>query len=411
MTTADTAARLRRATPDEQFEEVTRGHVDLHTADELRARLKESYDSGVPLRIKAGFDPTSSDLHLGHTVLLQRMRRFQDFGHLPVFIIGDLTATIGDPTGRNATRPPLSLEAVRTHAETYKQQVFKVLDPARTEVRYNSEWLQPMDFVGVVKLASRYTIARMLERDDFSKRFREQKPIAIHELLYPLAQGWDSVAVKADVELGGSDQLFNLLVGRQLMKEEGLRPQIVITGPILEGTDAKVVDGKIVGDKMSKSLGNYVGIAEAPHVQFQKLMPIVDDLLWRYMELLSAKSIPEVLQLKADVTAGKLHPNEAKAAFAREIVTRFHGDDAAATAAETQTVKVSLGGQPTLFLSKLLVLAGLVKSGGEAQRVVTQGGVSVDGERVTDWKHPVGPGQHAVTVGKRVRVQLEVTPD
>jgi tyrosyl-tRNA synthetase len=406
----DTAARLRRATPDEQYEEVTRGAVDIQVEAELRERLKQAYDSGVPLRIKAGFDPTSPDLHLGHTVLIQRMRRFQDLGHTPVFIIGDLTATIGDPTGRNTTRPPLTLEQVRVNAETYKRQVFKILDPALTEVRYNSEWLGPMSFADVVKLSSRYTIARMLERDDFSKRFKEQRPIALHEFLYPLAQGWDSVMVKADVELGGTDQLFNLLVGRQLMKEEGLRPQCVLTGPILEGTDAKVVDGKVEGDKMSKSLNNYVGIDEPPHVQFQKLIPIVDPLLWRYMQLLSSRPLTEVTQLRADVEGGKIHPNEAKAQFAREIVTRFHGADAANEAGSTQTIKLSLAGQQSLILSKVLVGTELAKSGSDAQRIITQGGVSIDGERVSDWKHPVAAGTYALTVGKRVRVQLEVVP-
>lgn len=404
----DIAARLRRATPDEQFAEVTRGHVDLHTADELKERLRHAYETGVPLRVKAGFDPTSPDLHLGHTVLIQRMRRFQEFGHRAVFIIGDLTATIGDPTGKSATRPPLSLEQVRENAETYKQQVFKILDPELTEVRYNSEWLGPMNFADVVRLAARYTVARMLERDDFSKRYKGEKPIAIHEFLYPLAQGWDSVAVKSDVELGGSDQLFNLLVGRQLMKEEGLRPQVVLTGPILEGTDAKVVDGKIVGDKMSKSLGNYVGISEDPQTQFQKLMPIADALLWRYMELLSSRSLPEIEALRAEVESGRLHPNEAKAAFAREIVTRFHGEEAAQLAGEKRSLQVELAGAESMWLSKLLVAAGFAKTGAEAQRVITQGGVTLDGERVTDFRHPVAAGLHALTVGKRVKVDVEL---
>lgn len=404
----DAAALLRRLTPDEQFAEVTRGAVELHVADELRQRLRESYESGVPLRVKAGFDPTAPDLHLGHTVLIQRMRRFQELGHLPVFIIGDLTATIGDPTGRSATRPPLTLEEVRINAETYKRQVFKILDPERTEVRYNSEWLGPMGFADVVRLAARYTVARLLERDDFSKRFQGGRPIAIHELLYPLAQGWDSVVVKADVELGGSDQLFNLLVGRQLMKEEGLRPQVVLTGPILEGTDARVVDGKIVGDKMSKSLNNYVGVDEPPQVQFQKLMPIVDPLLWRYMELLSSRPLPEVARLRAEVEAGRLHPNEAKASFAREIVARFHGEEAARLAADVPEQRIALGGAPVLPLARLLVQAGLAKSGNEAQRVIVQGGVTLDGERITDWKHPVGAGRHELTVGKRARLRVEV---
>ncbi len=401
---------LRRATPEEQFAEVTRGAIDLKNEDELKERLKASYETGVPLRIKAGFDPTSPDLHLGHTVLIQRMRRFQDFGHLPVFIIGDLTATIGDPTGKSATRPPLSLEQVRANAETYKSQVFKILDPARTEVRYNSEWLGGMNFVDVVKLAARYTVARMLERDDFSKRFKDQRPIAIHEFLYPLAQGWDSVVVKADVELGGSDQLFNLLVGRQLMKEEGLKPQVVLTGPILEGTDAKVEEGKVVGDKMSKSLNNYVGITEAPSVQYQKLLPIADGLLWRYMELLSSRSLAEIQAVRSEVESGRLHPNEAKAAFAREIITRFHGAEAAAQASDTQTITVTLGGAETLPVAKLLVLAKLAESGSKAQQLVQQGGVTLDGAKVADWKQAVAAGRYTLTVGKRVRVVLEVGP-
>lgn len=404
----DSAHALRAATPGEQFAEVTRGAVDLNTAEELQARLKESYDTLTPLRIKAGFDPTSPDLHLGHTVLIQRLRRFQEFGHTIVFIVGDLTATIGDPTGRNVTRPALTLEEVRANAETYKKQVFKVLDPERTEVRYNSEWLSKMGFVDVVKLAARYTVARMLERDDFSKRFKDHRPIAIHEFLYPLAQGWDSVCVKADVELGGTDQLFNLLVGRQLMKEEGLRPQIVITGPILEGTDARLVDGVITGDKMSKSLNNYVGIDEPAPVQYQKLMPIIDPLLWRYMELLSERPISEIQRLKEEIAAGRMHMNEAKASFAREIVERFHGAEAAQAAGDTQNVQVALEGAEALPISKVLVTAGYAKSGSEAQRLVSQGGVTLDGERVTDWRHPVSAGQYALTVGKRVKVRIEI---
>lgn len=405
----DSGRALRAATPDEQFAEVTRGAVDLNTAEELLSRLQHSYDTETPLRVKAGFDPTSPDLHLGHTVLIQRLRRFQEFGHTIVFIVGDLTATIGDPTGRNATRPPLSLEEVRANAETYKKQVFKILDPQKTEVRYNSEWLSGMGFVDVVRLASRYTVARMLERDDFSKRFKEHRPIAIHEFLYPLAQGWDSVCVKADVELGGTDQLFNLLVGRQLMREEGLKPQIVMTGPILEGTDARLVDGVITGDKMSKSLNNYVGIDEPAPVQYQKLMPIIDPLLWRYMELLSDRPLSEIQRLQGEIAAGRMHPNEAKASFAKEIVERFHGRDAAEAAGDTQSVPVPLDGAEALALNKLLVVAGYAKSGSEAQRLVTQGGVTLDGERITDWRHAVPAGRYALTVGKRVKVRIEVT--
>src|SRR3954469_6423888 len=280
---AELAARLRRLTPDEQFTEATRGAVDLHSADELKARLKEAYDSGVPLRVKAGFDPTSPDLHLGHTVLIQRMRRFQELGHLPVFIIGDLTGTIGDPTGKNATRPPLSLDVVRANAETYKAQVFKILDPARTEVRYNSEWLQSLKFEDMIRLCGRYTVARILERDDFSKRYKEGVPISVHELLYPLAQAYDSVMLRCDVEMGGTDQKFNLLVGREIQRDFGQTPQIVATVPLLEGTDGV--------EKMSKSKGNYIGITEVPKVMFRKVMQISDVLMYRYYELLTDASL------------------------------------------------------------------------------------------------------------------------
>jgi tyrosyl-tRNA synthetase len=404
------ATDLRRATPDEQFIEVTRGHVDLHTADELRARLKESYDSGVPLRIKAGFDPTSPDLHLGHTLVIQRMRRFQEFGHVPVFIIGDTTGMIGDPTGRNAARPPMTFEAIRANAETYKKQVFKILDPDHTEVRYNSEWLGPMDFIAVVRLAARYTVTRMLERTDFRQRFRAEQPIHLHEMLYPLAQGWDSVMIKADVELGGSDQLFNLLVGRQLMKEENQRPQVVLTGPILEGTDARFENGAIVGDKMSKSLGNFVGITEDPKTQYDKLMQIRDEVAWRYLELLSALSLKEIEALKTQVASGAMNAREVKDRFAREIVTRFHGAEAAAGIGESKAIEVTLGGAPELILSKVLVLAGLAKSGNDAQRVIQQGGVTLDGAAVGDWRHPVKPGRYTLTYGKRVRANLDVKP-
>src|SRR5919197_1296591 len=284
----------RRATPQEQFEEITRGTIDLHVAEDLRSKLGRSYETGRPLVIKAGFDPNRPDLHLGHTLVLTRMRRFQDFGHEVVFLIGDFTGLIGDPTGKNVTRPPLSREEVAANAETYKQQVFKVLDPEATRIRFNSEWLDALGAEGIIRLASRYTVARMLERDDFKKRFRENRPIAIHEFIYPLLQGYDSVALKADVELGSTDQLFNLHVGRQLMKEYGLEPQVIMTGPILEGLDAKVVDGQITGEKMSKSLDNYVGVNEAPASVLQKLMGISDDLMWRYLLLLSSRPAAEL---------------------------------------------------------------------------------------------------------------------
>ena len=410
--------RLRSATPDEQFREVTRGMVDLHVEKELRDRLQKAHDTGVPLRVKAGFDPTAPDLHLGHTVLISRMRRFQQFGHTVIFLIGDFTGMIGDPTGRNATRPPLTREQILSNAETYKKQVFKILDPAVTEVRFNSEWLGPMTFADVVRLASRHTVARMLERDDFRKRYTGNTPISIHEFLYPLAQGYDSVALKCDIELGSSDQLFNLLVGRALMNQYGLVPQIVLTGPILEGLDARLdpVTGKIAGDKMSKSLGNYVGVADAPEEQFGKLMSVTDDLMWRYYELLSARTSAEIAALRAG------HPKAAKVALAKEIVERFHGAEAARGAEEhfeqvharretpedVAEVALSLGGQPSLPLAAALADANLATSRSEARRLVAQGGVTVNGQRATDPQAPLGAGEYLVKVGKRHFAKLRV---
>jgi tyrosyl-tRNA synthetase len=410
--------RLRSATPEEQFREVTRGMVDLHVEKELRERLQKSYDTGVPLRVKAGFDPTAPDLHLGHTVLISRMRRFQQFGHTVVFLIGDFTGMIGDPTGRNATRPPLTRDQILANAETYKKQVFKILDPAETEVRFNSEWLGPMTFADVVRLASRHTVARMLERDDFRKRYTGNTPISIHEFLYPLAQGYDSVALKCDIELGSSDQLFNLLVGRALMHQYGLTPQIVLTGPILEGLDAKLdpATGKIDGDKMSKSLGNYVGVAEAPEEQFGKLMSVSDDLMWRYYELLSARTSAEIAALRAG------HPKAAKVALGKEIVERFHGAEAARqaeahfeqvharreTPEDVAEVTLSLAGQPSLPLAAALADAKLASSRSEARRLVAQGGVTVNGERASDPQAPLGQGEYLIKVGKRHFARLRL---
>ncbi|ABS25302.1 tyrosine--tRNA ligase [Anaeromyxobacter sp. Fw109-5] len=414
----DSTAKLRSATPEEQFQEVTRAAVDLHVEKDLRARLQKAYDTGVPLRVKAGFDPTAPDLHLGHTVLLSRMRRFQQFGHTVIFLIGDFTGLIGDPTGRNSTRPPLTPEQIAQNAETYKKQVFKILDPAATEVRYNSEWLGAMGFADVIRLASRYTVARMLERDDFKKRYTGNVPISVHEFLYPLAQAYDSVALKADVELGSSDQLFNLLVGRAIMPDYQLTPQIVLTGPILEGLDAKLdpESRRIVGNKMSKSLGNYVGVAEAPEEQFGKLMSVSDDLMWRYYELLSDRTSAEIAALRAG------HPKDAKIALAKEIVTRFHGADAATRAEEhfaqvharrevpdeVEERAVALDGQAALPLARLLADAKVVASGSEARRLIAQGGVSVNGERVSDEKATLGAGEWLVKVGKRRFVRLKL---
>jgi tyrosyl-tRNA synthetase len=408
---------LRRATPSEQLAEVTRGAVDVHTREDLLRKLTASADRGAPLRVKMGFDPTAPDLHLGHTVPLERMRRFQDFGHTVIFLIGDFTAMIGDPTGRNTTRPPLSEEQIAANAETYKTQVFKVLDRERTEVRFNSEWLLPLGSPGMIKLAAKYTLARMLERDDFKKRYAEERPIALHELLYPLAQGYDSVALKADVELGSSDQLFNLLVGRTLQKEYGQEPQVCLTGPLLEGTDAREEGGKIVGDKMSKSLGNYVGIDESAGDQYGKLMSISDALMWRYYELLSRRTAAQIAELRRG------HPKAAKMALAREIVERYHGADAA-RAAEDAFEQVHARrelpdeieerelprdpGAELLPLLKALPKLGLASSGSEARRLIAQGGVTVEGARVSDPNAALPPGSHLIKVGKRKFVRLHV---
>jgi tyrosyl-tRNA synthetase len=408
---------LRRATPEEQLREVTRGAVDVHTREDLLRKLRASFDKSIPLRVKMGFDPTAPDLHLGHTVPLERMRRFQDFGHTVIFLIGDFTASIGDPTGRNTTRPPLSDEQIAANAETYKRQVFKVLDREKTEVRFNSEWLRPLGSSGMIKLAARYTLARMLERDDFKKRWQNEVPIALHELLYPLAQGYDSVALVADVELGSSDQLFNLLVGRQLQKEWGQEPQVCLTGPLLEGIDAREVDGKIVGDKMSKSLGNYVGIDEAPTEQYGKLMSVGDGLMWRYYELLSRRTTDEIAALRSG------HPKTAKMALAREIVERYHGPEAA-QAAEAHFEQVHArrevpdeidertvardAGANSVLLAKTMAQLGLATSGSDARRLIAQGGVTVDGERAGDPNAKLSPGTYLLKVGKRKFARVTV---
>jgi tyrosyl-tRNA synthetase len=413
---------LRRATPDEQFAEVTRATVDLQVADELRSKLRRAYEREQPLIVKAGFDPNRPDLHLGHTLLLTRMRRFQDFGHEVVFLIGDFTAMIGDPSGKNVTRPALSREEVLANAETYKTQVFKVLDPERTKVRLNSEWLDALGTEGTVRLAAHWPLARMLERDDFKTRFREGRSISMHELLYPLFQGYDSVALKADVELGSTDQLFNLLVGRTLMREYGLEAQVILTGPILEGLDARLEDGRIVGEKMSKSLDNYVGVAEPPSEMFGKLMSISDDLMWRYAELLSGRPLEAIHADRDRVARGELHPKDVKVAFAREMVARFHGSEVATQAAEDFERRfsrrevdpdefpekvVGTGGRP-VPLVRALVDAQLVASTSEARRLLTQGAVKMDGERVSDFKAELTPGTHLVQVGKLRAARLTV---
>jgi tyrosyl-tRNA synthetase len=405
----------RDSSPEVQYAEVTRAAVDLYVAQELKDKLKKAWETGAPLTVKTGFDPTAPDLHLGHTVLLFRMKRFQDLGHRVIFLIGDFTGMIGDPTGKNATRPALTPEEVKANAETYKRQVFKILDPERTEVRFNSEWLGKFSGTDLLKLASRYPVARMLERDDFKKRFKEGRTIAIHEFLYPLLQGYDSVALKADVELGGSDQLFNLLVGRELMKDYGLPPQVVLTGPILEGLDARLIDGKITGDKMSKSLGNYVGIAEPPQEMFGKLLSISDDLMWRYYELLSSLSASEIRALKGAVAAGREHPKAIKVRFAKEMVARFHsGEEADKAEQEFERVHarrelpeqieeraLALQGASSLGLLKLMSDTGLAASNSEARRLVIQGGVTINGEKASDPRASLDAGEYLLQVGKR----------
>src|SRR5271168_5111487 len=312
---------------DEQITYLKKGLVDLIREEELRERLIQSAKTGRPLRIKAGFDPTAPDLHVGHTVLLRKMKHFQDLGHTVIFLIGDMTGLIGDPTGRNVTRPPMTREELDRNAETYKSQVFKILDPAKTEVRFNSQWLGALKFEEVVKLCSKYTLARILERDEFSKRLKENVPITMHELLYPLSQGYDSVALEADVEMGGTDQKFNLLVGRELQRDYGQAPQIVATVPLLEGLDGV--------EKMSKSKGNYIGITEAPEEMFRKVMQIGDELVFRYYELLTDLPLAEIGAIRLEIEAGRLHPRQAKIELAKRIVRDFHSAEAAEEAARS----------------------------------------------------------------------------
>jgi len=400
---------------DEQLAILKRGVVDFEVEGELRAKLEKSRKENKPLTIKAGFDPTAPDLHLGHGVLLNKMRQFQTLGHRVVFLIGDFTARIGDPTGKNTTRPPLSDEAITANAATYKRQVFKVLDANKTVVQFNSEWLAPLSFDDIIRLAAKYSVARIIEREDFRKRLAEGRHVSMHELLYPLVQGYDSVAMRADVELGGTDQRFNLLVGRDLMRHFGQEPQCIMTVPILEGLEAREVDGKIVGDKMSKSLGNYVGFDEEPDSQFGKIMSICDPVMWRYYELLSAKSNEEIAKLKAG------HPKEAKLALAFEIVERFHTtQDAERALSNFHTLfgqgkssevpsdapEVSLAWRDGLTLSHVLVEAKLVESGSDAKRLIRQGGVSVNGNRVEDVQFLLEPGKHMVRAGKKKWAQV-----
>jgi tyrosyl-tRNA synthetase len=379
-----------------------RGVDELLLESEFAQKLARAEQSGIPLRIKLGLDPTAPDLHLGHTVVLNKLRQLQNLGHQVIFLIGDFTSMIGDPSGRNITRPPLTKEQIEANAMTYFGQASLVLDAARTEIRYNSEWSDPLGARGMIELASRYTVARMMERDDFTKRYKNGTPISVHEFLYPLMQGYDSVALKSDLELGGTDQKFNLLVGRELQKDYGQEPQCILTMPLLEGLDGV--------DKMSKSKNNYIGITEAPAMMFGKLMSISDTMMWRYFELLSFRSLEDIAALKAAVDGGA-NPRDAKVALAQEIVTRFHSSQAA-TDALADFVNRSKGGIPDdvpemsiagapMGVSHLLKAAGLCASTSEAMRMVDQGGVRIDGAVVSDKGLQVQAGVLVLQVGKR----------
>ena len=380
----------------------------------LEAELQEKLKRGRPLKIKAGFDPTAPDLHLGHTVLLNKMRQFQDLGHHVMFLIGDFTGMIGDPSGKSVTRPPLSPEQIQQNALTYQQQVFKILDPEKTEICFNSTWHGPRTSADMIRLASRHTVARMLERDDFARRYKNNQPISIHEFLYPLVQGWDSVEMQADVELGGTDQKFNLLVGRELMKAEGMEPQVILTMPILEGLDGV--------QKMSKSLDNYIGIDDAPNDMFGKIMSVSDDLMWRYFELLSFRPMQEINQFQHDVRAGA-NPRDIKFLLAQEIISRFHDAAAAESAKQDFITRFTRGAMPDempettlnlehdrIGIAALLKQAGLTSSTSESFRMIQQGAVKLDGEKVSDRGLELERGSVLVAqVGKRkfARITLE----
>ena len=395
-------------TMQEALIQIKHGAEEILLEEELKTRL----ESGTPLRIKAGFDPTAPDLHLGHTVLINKLRQFQQLGHHILFLIGDFTGLIGDPTGKNVTRQPLSAEQVEQNAHTYKEQVFKILDPEKTQICFNSTWMDELGSRGMIKLAAQHTVARMLERDDFHKRYTGGQPIAIHEFLYPLVQGYDSVALKSDVELGGTDQKFNLLVGRELQKHYGQRPQVVLTMPILEGLDGV--------QKMSKSLNNYIGINEPPNEMFGKLMSISDDLMWRYIDLLSFKTPTEIQQWKHSVKEGA-NPRDIKVNFAQEIVERFHSRAAAAHAYEEfvsrfkqnqlpeDLAEVTVTAPEGLGIAALLTEAGLTKSNSDAFRMIQQGAVKIDGEKVSDRNlHITVDSNNVYQVGKRQFARVKV---
>jgi tyrosyl-tRNA synthetase len=404
---------------DEQMDLLEKGAAEIIRVADLRERLEGSRKTGRPLRVKAGFDPTAPDLHLGHTVLMRKLRHFQQLGHQVIFLVGDFTSLIGDPTGRNVTRKPLTREQIDENAETYKQQVFKILDEKATEVRYNSEWLGKLGYEGTIRLTSHFTVSQMLERDEFHKRFQAEQPISLHELLYPVIQGYDSVALECDVELGGTDQRFNLQCGRELQRHYGQKPQIVLMTPILEGLDGV--------QKMSKSLGNAIGIHEPPQEMYGKLMSISDDLMWKYWTLLTDLKQSEIAGMQADVASGALHPMEAKKRLARTITAGFHGEAAAGSAAENwsrmfqqketaedlEEVEVAYAdvagtAQNQIRLPKLLLQLLLAASGAEANRKITEGAVKLDGETVTSAvvSLPALPARIAVRLGKRAKVAI-----
>ncbi len=385
---------------------IGRGVVDLISKEDLEKKLRKSIETGKPLKIKAGFDPTAPDLHLGHTVLIQKLKHFQDLGHEVLFLIGDFTGMIGDPTGKSATRKALTREDVDRNAETYKEQIFKILDPQKTKVVFNSAWLNKLNSHDFIKLASQLTVARMLERDDFKKRFANQQPISIHEFLYPLVQGYDSVAMEADIELGGTDQLFNLLMGRELQRTYGQAPQVVITMPLLEGLDGV--------NKMSKSLGNYIGITDSADDIYGKILSIPDSIMFRYYELLSDLSTGEITTLQEDMAGGRAHPKDVKKGLARELTARYYGDAAAVKAGENFERIFKSHGIPDeipekimpvggeLWLPRLLADCGMVKGTGEARRMIKQNAVSLDGTKITDAEHQVAAeGEVLIQVGKR----------
>ena len=399
-------------TIDEQLAYLKKGAVEIIREEDLRAKLEKSQKMGKPLRVKLGADPTAPDIHIGHTVVIRKLKAFQELGHTVIFLIGDFTGMIGDPTGKSVTRPPLSREEILANAETYKTQIFKLLDPEKTEIRFNSEWMEKFSAADFVKLTSRVTVKQILERDDFEKRMREEKPIALHELLYPLVQGYDSVALEADVELGGTDQKFNLLVGRNLQREYDQEPQVLITTPLLEGLDGV--------QKMSKSLGNYIGIDEEPNQMFGKIMSISDDLMWKYYELLTDLGDDEINALRFRCESGATNPRDAKVQLAKHIIKDFHSEEDANTAEENFVNQFSKGQMPddieevslasqTWNLAELLTETNLAPSKKEAKRLIEQGGVKIDGEKVSDVQAEIKLKKQEsfiIQVGKRKFLQI-----